>query len=280
MTKYTKVSALINLLGDEDAKISKIAQQELILMGKQVVPELEFYLFNSKNTREQKKIISLIFDLKYTELDEKFAFLCLEKDDNFLEESFLLIAKLEFPEIDTNFYKNYLEESANKIRPKIIGVTDPFAIIEELNLYFFEEEGYKGNSKNYYEPENSFLNCVIDRKIGIQISLCTLYIFIAKRLDLNLKGVGMPGHFLLKYEENSNEFFLDIFNGGTRLQERDCINYLVKTNFGYKREYLEAISDRQILVRMFRNLIGIYQKNQNYEKLRLYQKFSGILENS
>ena len=88
--------------------------------------------------------------------------------------------------------------------------------------YLFAEAGFRGNTKNYYEVENSYLNCVMDRRTGIPISLSTVYLLMGKRLQLPVHGIGMPGHFLVKFDSDKYKIFIDCWNGGAGLTEQNC----------------------------------------------------------
>src|SRR5689334_8183875 len=120
-----------------------------------------------------------------------------------LAEAALLIAACEYPDLDGQGYIRRLDEMAAAALRHLPQDRNqdrgPFEIIAGINRYLFEEEGFSGNSDDYYDPRNSFLNEVMDRKTGIPIMLSTIYLEIAGRLDFPLVGVGMPGHFLVKY---------------------------------------------------------------------------------
>ena len=102
------------------------------------------------------------------------------------------------------------QEVQDRIGPRASGEET----IKTLKQYLFTEQGFKGNTKNYYELENSYLNCVIDRRTGIPISLSTVYLLVGKRLGLPVHGIGMPGHFLVKYESDRSRFSLIVSTGG------------------------------------------------------------------
>ena len=125
--------------------------------------------------------------------------------------------------------------------------------------------------------ENSYLNKVLERKTGIPISLCTVYLLIGKRLDLPVYGVGMPGHFLVKYEAGRYQIFVDSFNGGALLTQRDCARFLDQAGYGFDERFLETTPTRSILIRMIKNLVAIYNKMGDVPRAARLTRFIEIL---
>lgn len=130
--------------------------------------------------------------------------------------------------------------------------------------YLFEEYGFRGNAENYYDPRNSFLDAVLDRRLGIPISLSLIFIEVAKRLDVMCEGVGFPGHFLVRHVSASDGVALfDPFNGGRMLTEPDCAG-LLKQVYGHgvplRPEFLRPVGPLAVLGRMLNNLKGIAVK--------------------
>jgi regulator of sirC expression with transglutaminase-like and TPR domain len=129
--------------------------------------------------------------------------------------------------------------------------------------------GFRGNTENYHDPRNSFFNDVLERRVGIPITLSAVYLEVARRVSFPTFGVGMPGHFLLKYGDRTQEFFLDPFNGGQILTRDDCARRFSEI-FGSSQQFsdwmLKVISPRLMLFRMLNNLKTIYLNTQAYEK--------------
>ena len=147
-----------------------------------------------------------------------------------------------------------------------------------LGRYLFMEQGFRGNTKNYYEADNSYLNRVMDRRTGIPISLSTLYLLVGRRLGLPLAGVGMPGHFLVKFDSERYKMFVDCFNGGALLTEKDCARFLMQAGYGFDEKYLAKSSTRAILVRTLKNLAAIYHKLDEPVKEARLTRFIEILD--
>jgi regulator of sirC expression with transglutaminase-like and TPR domain len=166
---------------------------------------------------------------------------------------------------------------AHEVRARIGLRASGEETVNALNRYIFSEQGFKGNTKNYYELENSYINCVIDRRVGIPISLSVVYLLIGQRLALPLLGIGMPGHFLVKYESDRYKIFIDCFNGGALLTEKNCARFLTEAGYGFDDKYLQKSPVRAILSRMVKNLLAIYSKMDEPVKTARLTKFIEIL---
>ncbi len=186
-----------------------------------------------------------------------------------LAEAALLIAKEEYPDLVVGSYLCRLDAMAEAARCQVRDPRDPHAVCAGLNAYLFHQEGFRGNSENYCDPRNSFLNEVLDRKLGIPITLSVVYMELARRLGLPLQGAGMPGHFLVKCSVAGGEIVIDPFGGGAILSFADC-QRILDTLFGgrvtLEPRMLAPISSRQILMRILNNLKGIYVKADEYGK--------------
>ena len=182
----------------------------------------------------------------------------------------LTIAQTEYPNLDFDAYCGRIEELARRVKRLVPDLGDPSESIVALNRVLFEEEGFRGNADDYYDPRNSFLNDVLDRKLGIPITLAVLYMEVGRRVGFPLVGVGMPGHFLLKhYDVEGREILIDPFNRGSILTAKDCQRALDEIYSGQmtlQPEFLMAVSRRQVLVRMLNNLKSIYLSGRNFRK--------------
>jgi regulator of sirC expression with transglutaminase-like and TPR domain len=143
-------------------------------------------------------------------------------------------------------------------------------VVAALNTVLFDEEGFRGNLEDYFDPRNSFLNDVLERKLGIPITLSLVYLEVGRRAGFPLFGVGMPGHFLLKYyDAEGGAVLLDAFEGGKLLAPEDCQRRLDEIYAGgmpLQPEFLVAVTRRQLLVRMLGNLRSIYLSTRNLRK--------------
>ena len=189
-----------------------------------------------------------------------------------LAEAALLIAQEEQPELNVAHYLKRLDQLADAVRAKLPESPTPQDSIKALNTQLFFEEGLRGNAGEYYDPRNSFLNEVLERKSGIPITLSVLYMEVGRRLGLSLAGVGFPGHFLVKYVGPDEEHILDPFAGGAALTEEQLAAKL-KSMYGDNNPFVTQIpqlltpaTKKEILIRMLRNLKGVYLQKGDFER--------------
>ena len=173
----------------------------------------------------------------------------------------LVIAQMEYPDLEVEPYLKRMDRLATVIKDLVGDEDSVFRLLACINIVLFKQEGFQGNRSNYYDPKNSFLNDLIDRKMGIPITLSVLYQEVARRAGLTLHGVGFPGHFLLKHIDHEEEIIIDPFNGGEVRSDAELQSLLDEIYPGkavLKFEFLSPVSKRQILKRMLINLRGIY----------------------
>jgi regulator of sirC expression with transglutaminase-like and TPR domain len=184
-----------------------------------------------------------------------------DDDEIALAEAALLIAAEEYQSLDIPYYLARLDYFGDLARPQAADARDAIEVITSLNVTLFEQLGFRGNRESYYDPRNSFLNEVIDRRTGIPITLTVVYIEVAKRIGFPIKGVGMPYHFIAKHESESGDLFIDPFNAGGLLGSAGCDELITRMSGGkieLQPEHLQAVTNKQILTRMLSNLLAVY----------------------
>ena len=175
-------------------------------------------------------------------------------DEPDLFEGAMKIAQVEYPGLDVALYRARIEELAHAAREHL--TTRGRRAVEQFNAFFFDALGFHGNADNYYDPRNSYLNDVIDRRTGIPITLATVYCEVARRAGLRAHGVGFPGHFLAKCLLPDGEVIVDCFNART-VSRDDCQELLNSFSPGgpaVSDDMLEVASPRDTLLRMLANL--------------------------
>jgi regulator of sirC expression with transglutaminase-like and TPR domain len=179
----------------------------------------------------------------------------------------LVIAAAEYPGLDVRRYLDELERMGGEARDRV--GRKPRDPVAAMNGYLFEEEGFRGNVEDYYDPRNSYLSDVIDRRTGIPITLSVLYMEVARRAGLEVFGVGLPGHFLVRAEGRDGPVLVDPFHGGAILSESDCQKRLDRVFGGRVRlepGMLAPCAAKGILARVLRNLKAIYVKADDYHR--------------
>ncbi|MFN0109327.1 MAG: SirB1 family protein [Blastocatellia bacterium] len=190
-----------------------------------------------------------------------------------LDRAALLIAAEEYPHLDVEEYLSLLDDFGEQARARDDAFANPLNRVMRLSNMLFDEFEFRGNSGNYYDARNSFLNDVIDRRIGIPITLSVVMIEVARRIGLRLFGVGMPGHFIVKHVGNigddEQEFFADPFHGGRIVDEDRCrqmVGQMYNDQMPFHPSFLHAVTKKQILTRMLQNLKGIYSQARDHFK--------------
>lgn len=187
----------------------------------------------------------------------------------------LLIASGHYPNLDTTLFLQQIETFIQSIRPFMQLAHTPEQEINTLNALLYDELGFTGNSQDYNSPKNSFLNEVMERRTGIPITLSLLYLTLGERLGLPLYPVGMPYHFLVKYETPTHELYIDPFYGGMLLSEGDCYLRMEQAaghSVPYDFAYLQAIPKRVMLYRLVNNLKRIYLEAENWRSAEIVLK--------
>lgn len=179
----------------------------------------------------------------------------------------LWLAAEEYPSLDPQVYLGRLESLAESVRVAHRRRPGPWAALEALRSVLVEEQGFGGNTDNYYDPRNSFLNVVLDRRAGIPISLSVVWIEVARRAGIAMEGINLPGHFVVRLLDRREPLIVDPFCNGMVLTADACEERLRQTQGEDVRlsvEDLTAASSKQILVRMLNNLRLIYLEIEDY----------------
>lgn len=208
--------------------------------------------------------------MEYESWRARFELLIAERRDALdAAESALVIATDEYPELEIDEYLRRLDRMADAVSEQLPTDGDPKRSIQALNHYLFHELGFTGNRENYYDPRNSYLNDVLDRKLGLPITVSIVYLAIGIRLGLPLFGVGLPGHFIVKWERGADRILIDPFNRGEILDEPK-VEVLVRDTFHsqaqFQPEWLAAVDKRYILYRLLNNLKAIFMQTQNLDR--------------
>ncbi|HEX4603929.1 MAG TPA: transglutaminase-like domain-containing protein [Candidatus Angelobacter sp.] len=182
----------------------------------------------------------------------------------------LSFARIEDPQLDIEHYVRRVDALAKRVAANIQDPDDPVQMIAAMNEVLFQEEAFRGNSEDYYSPRNSFLQHVLDRQLGIPISLALVYMEVARRIGFLLYGVGMPGHFLLKhYDVDGHAILIDAFERGSIVTEEDCrrkLDSIYSGQVALQPEFLLAVTRRQMLTRMLNNLRSVYLSQRDFRR--------------
>lgn len=195
----------------------------------------------------------------------------LKNDDSDapLDLAALELSRIEFPNLDPRPFIDILDSYAAELDERMRMEYDAVERLQVFHEFFFREQGFAGNELDYYNPRNSCINEVIASRQGIPISLAVVYLSIADRLDMPMAGVGLPGHFLVRYDEEDFQTFVDVYNNGSLLDEAGCYTLarqMTGMDLTPSPGILNPVTKRQILVRMLHNMRSIYLRGKLYVK--------------
>lgn len=191
-----------------------------------------------------------------------------EEPDARLDVAALEIASIETPDLDPQPFLEILDRLASEIAARVPGGASGREFVLAANKYFFDELGFHGNEIDYNDPRNSCLNYVLDRRTGIPIALSVVYIEVARRLGQPVAGVGLPGHFIVEYNDGKFATYIDPFHSGGLLTVEDCRTLArERTGADADETALAPVGTRYILVRILNNLRSAYFRGKRFEKM-------------
>ncbi len=268
--------ALVKLLADDDPRVRQLLEEQFMEMGERALLFLESTARDGEPAprRGAQQILQVIRERESLAAFARFCGSCGSHFD--LEIACWQLAKTRYPTLHEAPYHARLEQMAKELRERLTGRETPRATVEVCNHYLFRILGFRGNDQDYYDPDNSYLHRVLDRRLGNPITLSVIYLAMATRLNLPLHGVNLPGHFLIKWQTEATQFFLDPFHQGRLREEEDCRRTCEQLGLAFHPAYLAAAAPRQILLRMCRNLQAIYAENDT-TRAQHFQRFIALL---
>jgi regulator of sirC expression with transglutaminase-like and TPR domain len=252
-------AALITLLSDESPGVYHAVRDKIISSGQSAIEWLRPHA-RSREPALRRRAQEIIQYFSRRNADDRFLAYCLTEGHELnLEQACWLLAQTQYPDISVEAYQAILDSYAGELLERIDLRAEAQQILAAFNEYIFDVLGFKGNEQNYYDPENSYLNRVVDRRTGNPINLCLVYLLLARRLRLPISGIGLPGHFICRFQSSTEEYYIDVFNRGKLWTKANCIQYLLSRNYTVQDDYLAPVSARKMLLRICSNLHQIYQ---------------------
>jgi regulator of sirC expression with transglutaminase-like and TPR domain len=251
-------AALISLLADDDPAVYQLVRSKLLAFGPAAVEWLRPYAL-SPEPKLRRRVLAFIADEERRLNGKRFVDYCRRKGEELdLEEATCLLASTRFPEIRHEGYAALYDSWANELSERVASENSSTRTLEKLNRFIFEELGFQGDEQYAYEPESCYINRIVDRRRGNPIGLCSIYLFLTRRLRLPVTGIGLPGHFICRYQDSKAELYIDCFRKGLFLTKADCIKYLLRANYGIADGHLSPVTPKKILLRMCNNLVSTY----------------------
>lgn len=255
-----QINALIHLLSDPDPKIAQTIHEHLVSIGHPAMALLQRTQGKSDDPVLTDRLQAVVADIKRTEIEHAFKTLVTAPNHEpiDLQTGAFLIAQAGNPDLHVHTCQQQIGNMVESLRQRWEPDISPLHAIQTINQYLFQDLGFTGNSRDYYDPDNSFLDQVLERRVGIPISLSVLYVLIGQRLNVPVAGIGLPGHFMVGLR--TEPMFIDCFNQGKILSQQGVANFLKTFGVELESQHLIPPSNKEILARMLRNLVAIYHK--------------------
>lgn len=286
MENIKEISALVKLLDDPDQEIFQHVEERLLGYGNEVIDYLENAWEQSLDSLLQQRIENIVHKIQFSNVKEDLN-LWYQSGAFDLLQGALVINRYQYPDLDEEKIILQIEEIKREIW---LGLQYEMSSIEKIKLInhvFYNIYGFSGNTKNHHDPQNSYINQVIESKKGNQISLAILYATLAQKLDIPVYGVNLPQHFILGYIDESKRdeqefgvlFYINAFNKGAIFGKHDVDQFLRQLNLDPLPGFYAPCSNVEIIKRVIRNLISAYENLGSTEKVEELKELQDILTN-
>ncbi len=274
--QISEIKSLISLMDDEDETVYSTVREKLLSYDSDALD----FIPEPKNqsgiaARRFSEIRELI--LRSSIKEELRSLRKSDGSDIDLEQGVFLIAKYRYHDLDPNPYIEQLNGYASELKEKLSSISDETEIFRRVVTFFSEEKGFIGNKDDYYNDDNHYINRVLEKKIGIPITISTIYLLVGKRINLPMNGIGLPGHFVMRFSFGGTHIYFDPFNGGKILSRNDCDRVVKNLGYTFTEEYLKPVTNRQILERMLRNIILMLERRDEKERIETMRQFIDTL---
>jgi regulator of sirC expression with transglutaminase-like and TPR domain len=265
--------ALISLLADEDPAVYEMVRTKLLAFGPTASQWLRPHTLSSDPTL-RRRAVEIVRHQARRASDQRFLDFCHRNGEDLdLEEATGLLSQTRYPDANLEAYRALFDTWADAIRGSIESAASSETVLTIVNRYVFEDLGFQGNEHYAFEADACYLNRIVDKRSGNPIGLCAIYLFLARRLRLPVAGIGLPGHFLCRYQGIKQEIFIDCFRRGAFLTKADCVKYLHQTHVGYGDSQLAPVTTKRILLRMCHNLVSTYGHLEMTDEARRVQRY-------
>ena len=281
-----EIQALLQLLDDPNVEVNQTVTSRILEQGPTILPDLEAAWEGSMDPMHQDRIINLIQEIQ-TQFNNKLLQKWVRNEQSDLLKGVFLISRYQYPDIEMKELEISLDRIIKDVWLELNNNLTALEKVRILNHIIYDVHGFTKNTKNFYSPQNSFINQVLETGKGNPISLAVVYSIIAQRLDLPIFGVNLPKNFILAYkdvlvagsgfDEVSEDilFYINPYNKGAVLGKREIEYFLKQQKIEPQESHFRPCSNVEILVRILHNLINAYHKSGYREKAEL---FEGVLK--
>jgi regulator of sirC expression with transglutaminase-like and TPR domain len=266
-------AALMTLLGDDDPKVYQLVRTKILSFGPTACDWLRPHTLSS-DPIVRRRCQEIVNRLARSRGDDQFLDFCLHHGEEFdLEKAVFLLARTQYPEVNAEAYQALFDHWADELRGRLDLRAPAEAILRGLNDYFFHVLRFRGEAFYGDNPENGYLSRVVDRRAGNPISLCAIYLLVARRLRLPVAGIGLPGHFICRYQSSTGEVYVDVFRRGRFWTKAECVRFLLQHSQALQEGYLAPVTPRRMVLRMCANLHQTYSQLEMTEEVTRLQRY-------
>ena len=280
----TQIEALISLLEDPDKEIFHQVKEKLIEMGSLSLPMLEIAWESNFDSLIQERAEVIIGEIQFNSSKNKIKE-WIKSDNKDLLNAWIILSKYQYPDLEISIVNEQIDQLVNQIKSEFKENDNAIEKVMKMNKVLFKYEKFKGNFRNYHSPENSFINDVLKIKKGNPLSLSLLYLILSEKLNLPIKGVNLPKHFIVAYisdeitDIDPVQFYVNPFSLGAIITRKDVEVFLTKENIKYHSYYFTTCGNKEIIKRIVNNLLYSFSRQGKKEKteemlefLRLFDK--------
>ena len=271
-----ELNALVSLLDDSDREVRMHVRERIISLGNDIIPFLEKKWENSFNPDIQKEIEELVHDLQFSLLKTRLMD-WRDTDDRDLLTGLWIINTYQYPDLEYAKLNAEMHQIYFDVWTAFKNDLSPYEQVRAINNVLFNTLRFSANTKNFHSPANSMLSSVLDSKRGNPLTLCSIYLLVAKKLGLPIYGVNLPNLFVLTYKSADVTFYINAFNKGLIFSRKDIFNYLEQLKIEPKDDYFEPCAHLQIMLRMFRNLENSFEKLGESDKVQEIKELIALL---
>ncbi|MBD3630175.1 transglutaminase-like domain-containing protein [Cyclobacterium sp.] len=272
-----ELNALVSLLDDTDQEIKAHVRGKIISLGNDVIPFLENKWESSFNPEVQKEIEELVHELQINLLRKRLLNWKNSEEQELLEGLWIINTYL-YPELEFEQLNAVMQQIYFNVWTNFKNEFSVYDKIKLINNVLFNDLKFSANTKNFHSPGNSMIRTVLETKKGNPISLCSVYLLVARKLGLPVYGVNLPNLFVLTYQAGKFKFYINAFNKGLIFTRQDINNYLEHLKLEPKPSYFEPCENIDIIRRTLRNLIFAFDKIGEVDKAEEIKSLLEIID--
>ncbi len=271
-----ELKALVSLLDDDDQDVVQHVQERIYTIGSEAIPFLEERWENSFEPALQKRIENIIHKLQFSRLKELLKN-WKERGAEDLLEGMWLVATYQYPDLELDYVRSRLEQIYYQAWVEFNDDLHPYDQVRLLNQVLFDKLKFGPASKKFHAPGNSMINVVLETKKGNPISLCVLYMLVARKLEMPVFGVNLPNLFICTYKKSDLQFYINAYNKGLIFSRSDIDNYIEQLHINPEDIFYEPCGNLEIIQRVLRNLVLSFEKTSQYSRVEDIRELIAVL---